>query len=278
MRFAEALAATHDIDQLLRAIVETAVESTGAVGGVLAGARGQMFTAGDPEAGTQRVDLPLTTGRETFGTLTLSGGPDFSIQDLETAALLISHAVVALENARLHAIVEHQALVDGLTGLANRRQAEERLHSEFSRARRLGDPVALIVGDIDHFKSVNDRYGHPTGDAVLCQFADVLREAVREIDVAARWGGEEFAVLLPGSNAAGAAVVAERVRDRLAQRVTLSPHGAPVRVTASFGVAAFPETADSATELLAAADAALYAAKRSGRDRVVTAGDVREAV
>lgn len=277
LRFAETLTATHDIEQLLRSIVETAVESTGASGGVLLGAGGQLYEAGDPEAGTQRFELPLTTGRETFGTLSLSGGADFSIQDVETAALLIGHAVVALENARLHEIVERQALVDGLTGLGNRRQAEERLHAEVARASRNGDPVALIIGDLDHFKGVNDRHGHPAGDAVLREFARLLRDATREIDLAARWGGEEFAVLLPGTDADGAVVVAERVRARLADQVVLTAEGAPVQVTASFGVAAFPDS-ESETALLAAADAALYAAKRGGRNRVVSAQDVRHPV
>ena len=124
---------------------------------------------------------------------------------------------------------------------------------------------------------MNDRFGHPTGDAVLREFARVLRAATREIDLAARWGGEEFAVLLPGTDADDARVVAERIRARLAERVVLTPDGVPVQVTASFGVAAYP-AAESETALIAAADAALYAAKHAGRNRVVSAEDVRHPV
>ena len=102
---------------------------------------------------------------------------------------------------RLHRIVERQALLDGLTGLANRRQSEEALSAELHRAERLGGPLALVLADLDSFKGVNDRYGHPAGDTVLREFAQVLRATVREIDTAGRWGGEEFFVLLPGTTA-----------------------------------------------------------------------------
>jgi diguanylate cyclase (GGDEF)-like protein len=197
-------------------------------------------------------------------------GPAFSRQDVETAKLLASQAAVALENARLHGIVERQALVDGLTGLANRRQAEDALESELSRAQRFGGPLAFVLADLDDFKRVNDRYGHPSGDIVLREFADVLRDSVRDIDVAARWGGEEFSLLLPGTDIAGAAHVAERIRRTFAARLILTTDGLPVRITASFGVAAYPAAA-SEEALVAAADAALYEAKRSGKDAVVTA-------
>ena len=159
-----------------------------------------------------------------------------------TAASLAGQAVVALENARLHQIVERQALVDGLTGLANRRQADAALATELTRAERLGGPVGLILADVDDFKLVNDRHGHPTGDIVLRDLAQALRETVREIDTAARWGGEEFAVILPGTDLMGAAQVAERVRQALSERGLVSAEGAPLHVTASFGVAASEPT------------------------------------
>ena len=107
---------------------------------------------------------------------------------------------------------------DQLTGLANSRQADEALASEIARTERLGGPVGLILADVDDFKLVNDRHGHPTGDIVLRDIAQALHETVREIDTASRWGGEEFAVILPGTDLMGAAQVAERVRQTLSER------------------------------------------------------------
>ena len=187
-----------------------------------------------------------------------------------TAASLASHAVVALDNARLHSIVERQALVDGLTGLANRRQCEDTLSTELSRVERFGGSLAVVVADLDSFKGVNDRHGHPAGDSVLREFALLLQESLRDVDLASRWGGEEFLLILPGTDLAGGARVAERIRGALAGRIVLSVDGTPIPVTASFGVAASPP-ATTASELFAAADAALYEAKRTGKNRVKTA-------
>ena len=266
IRFGEALASTHDVDQLLRAIAETAVESTRASGGLVTGPDGRVVQVGDPNAGPERVELPLQAGGTSFGSLVLSGS-EFSVLDVETASLLVGHAVIALENAQLHSILEQQALVDALTGLANRRSAEQALAVELARAVRFGSPLSLVFADLDHFKQVNDRFGHPSGDLVLRELAAVLGETVRKIDLAARWGGEEFCLILPGTDVAGAAHVAERVRTALAERTILTAEGLPLHVTASFGVAGQPPLA-SAEELIASADAALYDAKRRGRNCV----------
>jgi diguanylate cyclase (GGDEF)-like protein len=267
-RFGEALGATHDPEQLRRVIVDTAVEATGAVGGRLVGRGGELHAVGLWD-GDESLELPLRAGRADFGSLLLHGN-GFSDDERLTAASLASHAAVALENARLHRIVERQALNDVLTGLANRRACEEALSAEIARADRMGTPFALVVADLDDFKLVNDNHGHPAGDVVLREFAAVLLESVRESDLAGRFGGEEFVLLLSGTSAEGAAELAERVRIRLSQRTILAPSGAPIRITASFGVAGFPEQ-PGVDELVAAADAALYAAKRGGKNRVMRA-------
>lgn len=268
-RFGEALGATHDGDQLMRLIVEAAVEATSASGGVLVGTSGELVKAGYPDRGPERIEVPLRAGTLDFGSLMLFGDA-FEDEDRMTAVSLASHAVVALDNARLHRIVERQALVDGLTGLANRRQCEETLADEVARVARLGGPLAVVVADLDWFKDVNDRYGHPAGDAVLREFAVLLQETLRDIDLAGRWGGEEFLLILPGTDLDGGAQVAERIRVALSGRIVLSTDGTPIPVTASFGVASTP-SATTASELFAAADAALYAAKRAGKNRVETA-------
>jgi diguanylate cyclase (GGDEF)-like protein len=270
-RFGEALAATHDVDQLLRVIVDVAVEATGASSGILVATSGDVFRAGEPVAGDASLELPLSAGRNDFGLLMLHG-PAFGPEERMTAASLASHAAVALENARLHRIVERQALVDGLTGLANRRHGENVLEAELARAERFGGPLTVVVADLDDFKDVNDRFGHLTGDSVLRDFGAVLRSTVRDVDLASRWGGEEFVLVLPGTDAEGGVHLAERVREQLRVRAILALDGTEIDVTASFGVASSAGRT-SPEELLARADAALYEAKRAGKDRVERAAE-----
>jgi diguanylate cyclase (GGDEF)-like protein len=268
-RFGDALSATHDPDQLLRVVLDATVEATHARGAALIDDRGGLTQVGDLDGGRDRLELPLTAGTSSFGTLVLVGDK-FGAEERLTATSLAAHAVVALENARLHRIVERQALVDGLTGLANRRHCEEALKAELSRARRFGTPLTAVLADLDDFKEVNDDYGHATGDVVLREFAAVLRENLRDADIAGRWGGEEFLVLLPGTDAEGGARLAERIRVALEERTILGGDGAPVRVTCSAGVATLPPAPDVET-LVAWADGALYRAKRAGKNRVEVA-------
>lgn len=270
-RFGTALAATHDPYALLPVIVSSAVEATGAAGGRLV-LNGEEFARdGEPDAGGQPLVIPLgPDGRETAVLYLTPVEADFTDEARELAHWLGSQASVALDNARLHRLVERQANTDGLTELPNRRQFEETLDGEISRAERFGGGLALILADLDDFKQVNDRYGHQTGDDVLRTFADILRETVREIDLPSRYGGEEFAVLLPQTDLEGAHRLAERLRRALASRPMTTSPGGLVAVTASFGVAAFPE-APEAGALFAAADDALYRAKRAGKNCVVSA-------
>jgi diguanylate cyclase (GGDEF)-like protein len=270
-RFGEALVATHDPGQLVQVVVESAVEATGAAGGVVLGPQGELARAGDPNAGSERLAFPLRVGSSDFGSLVLTSD-SFEADHVETAASLAAQVVVALENARLHRMVERQAMVDSLTGLANRRSLEESLRSELARAARFSDSVCVVLADLDDFKQVNDQYGHAAGDEVLKAFAGALRKTVRESDVAGRWGGEEFALVLPGTDAAGGARLAERARATIEGRSVKMPNGDLCSVTASFGVASFPESHELG-EILAAADSALYAAKGEGKNRVVVSAE-----
>jgi len=172
--------------------------------------------------------------------------------------------------------LEEQSVTDGLTGLKNRRFFDDRLDEEFRRAQRYSDPVSLIMIDLDHFKQVNDRYGHQTGDLVLREAAALVRQSIRDTDIGARYGGEEFAVILPKTHLSGALAVAERIWRELGRKVYLpeaqamSGGGKPeVRVTASIGLAFFPSK-DIATAgaLVRFSDEALYQAKRSGRNTI----------
>jgi diguanylate cyclase (GGDEF)-like protein len=272
-RFGEALSATHDVGQLLRVIVEAAIEATGAAGARLRSSGGAVVETGDLSVEGDRLELPLRSAQTEFGRLVLVGTA-FDEEQRLAAGSLASHAAIALENARLHRIVERQALVDGLTGVANRRHCEEALVAEVARADRFGTPLSLVLADLDDFKAVNDLHGHPVGDEVLIGLAEVLRATVRESDLAGRWGGEEFLLLLPGTDAEGAVHLADRIRVALAEQALAGPDGVPFDVTCSFGVAQHAPGEDERS-LLAAADRALYRAKRAGKDRVELESPIR---
>ncbi len=163
----------------------------------------------------------------------------------------------------------HISLTDGLTGVDNRRSLEQRLHEMFEHSLRLHEPIACVMCDIDHFKKVNDTYGHAAGDEVLKQFAEILKAEAREIDRVGRYGGEEFLLLLPGTVLDSAVTFAERLRQRVDDH-TFSFEGGTLKRTMSCGVAAWPHPRVSGREeMLKAADDALYVAKELGRNRVV---------
>lgn len=167
-----------------------------------------------------------------------------------------------VESARMHEL----AVTDGLTQIANHRHFQDRLREEFRRAQRYDDPLALILVDLDHFKNVNDNFGHQVGDEVLAAMAGCVKAAVRETDFVARYGGEEFAVLLPKTHLAGALTVAERIVAEM-QHLKAGPAG--LKVTASFGVSGFPgRSVNTSEQLVRTADEALYRAKREGRNKI----------
>jgi diguanylate cyclase (GGDEF)-like protein len=267
----DALASTHNPDKLLPVILHAAMEATGAVAGKAIRDGGVVAEEGTFDETGRPLQVELSSPAEADEELALLLYPPptgFAERMIVLAETLGAQASVALENARLHRIVQRQAVTDELTGLANRRSFRESLEVELLRAERFGNPLSVIVADLDDFKLVNDRFGHQAGDEVLQAFGEVLRGRVRGVDLAARLGGEEFAVLLPETDAEGAEALAESLRAAIADLV-VSVDSEQVRVTASFGVAAFPQT-HTPDELLNAADLALYRAKSQGKDQVVS--------
>jgi len=216
--------------------------------------------------------LPLKTGEKVLGTLVLGSrrerafGPD-AVRQLEVMAM---QAADALLRARLFEQTERLATSDGLTGLMNHRTFQARLDEHLAAARRYGKRLALVLCDVDHFKAVNDTYGHPVGDQVLQGVARVLAREARGTDLVARYGGEEFALIMPETEGAGALVIAERIRTRLSETAFPSELG-PLRVTLSLGIAVFPDDGRGKARLVEVADACLYHAKRHGRNRSAVA-------
>jgi diguanylate cyclase (GGDEF)-like protein len=222
--------------------------------------------------------LPLLSADEAIGTLTLIARAEkrFGKDVREMLAVIANQVAVALQNGLLYRKMETMATTDGLTGLTNHRTFQQRFEDLLQRAHRHNHHVALLLCDVDHFKKVNDTYGHPIGDEVLRRVARVLQEVPRKIDIPARYGGEEFAVLLDNVDVAQAKVVAERIRIEISKVVVESDKG-PLSVTESIGVAAFPDDGRDRATLIERADLALYHAKHTGRNRVVTWAEAQAA-
>lgn len=217
------------------------------------------------------VVLPLSSGDEAIGTFMLASSQKhlFRKDVREMLGVIASQVAVALQNGLMYQKMETMATTDGLTGLTNHRTFQERFASLLDRATRHDQPAAMLLCDVDHFKKVNDNYGHPIGDEVLRQVAAVLRKNTRKIDIPARYGGEEFAVVLENTDLDGALQLANRIRTDVGDLVIDSDKG-KFQVTMSIGVATFPSDARDRAMLIERADQALYHAKESGRNRCIS--------
>ncbi len=216
------------------------------------------------------VGVPIRSEGQVVGVLyALDRHPrEYSQEDLDFLCILAGRAGSAISIARLITEIERLAIQDHLTGAYNREAFFARAEAELVRANRFGHPVSLLMVDIDHFKNINDGFGHLVGDRILQQVVRRLRFMIRQVDLLARWGGDEFVILLPETNLQGAQCLAERLCEQT--RVTpFQANDMTVPVTVSIGVTTLSESDRDVSAILHRADMALYAAKQSGRNRVV---------
>jgi len=223
--------------------------------------------------------VPLKSKGKVLGVIELVnklGGGTFDGRDLKVVSILADYASIAIENARLYQRAEELVVTDDVTGIHNSRYFHQILERELHRARRYHRPLSLLFIDLDAFKAVNDTHGHQTGSRVLREVAWVLKTAIRSVDLIARYGGDEFIVVLPDTDGPTAALLGERLRATVARTEFLTPEGPALRLTASFGVAAYPEHAKTKEELVRMADEAMYHAKGRHPNTVTLAPEVPE--
>ena len=218
------------------------------------------------------ICLPLRARDHTLGVLQVTHPTPQTLTDDAITFLYIvcDYAAIAIENARAVTRIQELTITDDCTHLFNARHLAAVLPSEIERARRFNQPLGIIFLDLDHFKQVNDVHGHPSGSRVLAEAAEVITRTMRTVDLAFRYGGDEFVVLLPQTPGAATAAAANRLLVALRARRFLSPEGLSLRLTASLGVASYPQDADNAAALLECADQRMYLVKNSTRDGVAT--------
>ena len=310
LRLGEAVASKLDRDALLEIVVRTAVDGVAADAGrasvrgpdrvtmqeraragnmngldaAVTSAEADAMRSGSPretssgDANAMAHPLRAANGHggphgDAVGVVSVGrSGRAFTQSERELFHYLAGQAARSMENVDRHETATRESVTDDLTGLSNRRAFDIALAGEVGRAKRFGSTLGLALIDLDNFKSINDTYGHPQGDLVLREVAQVLRESSREIDHPARYGGEELALVLPGTDLDGAFNLAERVRERIeALQIRRLDGSGTLRVTASCGVSAVPPTPADEGTLVAAADHALYEAKRGGKNKSVRA-------
>ncbi|MFH0771787.1 MAG: diguanylate cyclase [Candidatus Omnitrophota bacterium] len=231
-------------------------------------AQDRCFTDGGNALNSYQANLLKVNGR-TIGILAIANSFSnaFSGEDVRIFSVIARHASIAINNALLHKKIKELSVMDGLTGLYVYRYFNDVLDKEILRAGRYMQKLGLVMMDLDGFKKVNDNFGHPKGDEALKETACILRKICREVDIVSRYGGEEFAIMLPETDIEGAFVLADRVR-AVIKNYAFGTKDNAVNLTASFGVAGYPESALSKMDLIEKVDSALYRAKEAGGDSI----------
>ncbi len=228
-----------------------------------------------PHEVVSQVGTPLQIQEKTLGVVCIASSARRELTESEMARCeaIANMGALALQNALFHAELERLSVTDRLTELYNHGYFQQRLDEEVHRALRFGHKLSLLMLDIDNFKDFNDTYGHPKGDQVLKAIAAIMRDNMRDMDIAARYGGEEFCAVLPETDLAGAAAVAERIRRQIERQLFAGDQQLPtVRKTVSIGVATLPNNARTQSDLIEKADQALYRAKHAGKNQIALAG------
>jgi diguanylate cyclase (GGDEF)-like protein len=256
-------------------VVEKPLDLEAVGGGVLAESPVHDALRAVGVSGARTLVIPVRGRESEAGVLwLLEGRRRFGPDDLERAALIASHAEVALQNGERYHRAKERAFIDDVTEVYNARFLLQATDREVQRAERYAKQLSVLFLDLDRFKNVNDRHGHLVGSQVLRRLSQVLKECIRQVDTLARYGGDEFTILLADTGIETALQVAERIRRTVAETLFEGGAGEPIRLTISIGVAGFPEQGRDRTALLDAADKAMYRAKSLGRNRVCSASEL----